>query len=535
MNVVIYRPGVTSPTDITELLNEEEEQVLDQQSERRAFQRVVDDVHFVVSNAGGEMAAIFSGVNPTTQYRVEVYDEGRPKFFGFVDNPSIEYGALNEWCEFDAFSLERRFWDKAGETKVHPHPRVQDLNITSATPTLILNREFELGGFFADGLFSSVNASEYNGRFIRGWNLAVIPQIGWLGMYRYLNRQMSLKELLEAYALYYNCEFYIDIESNTFVMRKREQPRSTTPIDIDNLIMDEEEPHVLPVDGTQVDYIYTHTDEAHVQPVFLGRTEIVPTPGVSTGMQAGVHRYIMTSTIEGQELFASASLEVILPPTQIPGNVWYVQLRLPPSFPNTQARKLYRIDVDQGMNTYRQCMTPFTNNVSVDVQDSLSTFWLVQLGPEMPGGMTPGAPVNAWARYDEEQAQWLPLLYDNQGGSNQPLGEIMDVRPRIQFHDVGGMTLPLRDWDPSEVHRHFMRDMTYAQIQAQYQDLFLTKTRILTLVRGTNLRLGDTIRTQRIPAAVKLGQGLTLNSTEFVVKRAASNLMKEHTSLEVTQ
>lgn len=334
--------------DYSKFLIDSSEEQINQESERRAFERVVDDARFRFSDFEGTFTALFGSGPSQARWRVAVItDTGRTVFLGEIYNPSIVFDIPGEFVTIDVYSLDRIFWDRAAQLLLTlPHGTVGGSTIDEFLPVLYTNVLFVLEHECAperfDYVFTGLDIdARYRFRPIRGWAHFVPPgrhtivnidatantlecdsdhhlsvgdgiiingtdcspsangswyvsgvpspssfqiplditgdgstgtvesslnyidpnnkNVGDIGRYRELDSSTTVKELLQAFAIYYNAEFFINPENGKLTMRKRNTPvkATQTPIDIDELVQDDETLEIELADDQRIDYIKT--------------------------------------------------------------------------------------------------------------------------------------------------------------------------------------------------------------------------------------------------------------------------------------
>jgi hypothetical protein len=504
--------STTAEYDITNRLNENTDLTLTQELERGAFERVVSDVNITMSNNNGLADTIFGGtVNPTTKWEVIVKDDNYNTLFrGHIETP-IKFDKNKEWCSFTAFSRTRAMWDRFDETKISS-PIPTSTNDVTATLAEFFNLQFLVIGLLRD-IIQGIDLTEYATRSIRMWADEIAPT-GNNGRWREVNPDMTWKEVIEEMLLYYNAEIYVDNETLEFKMIKRGSQINATAQDIDDKVHDDAAMDLRQWDKNPYDYLHSYADVIPAAPTY-NDTISVPTAGLTQG----THNYIMTSIVDEFETFGSFEIGIRVFMNNPPYPFFDVVLNIPSSFEGTTSRKLYRQDPSLPSGTGYRLVVEISGNTAMTYNDHTSAALL--LAHSQLGFIYRSA--SAWHKYNHSTGTWDAPILDVLGGRNKPVGTVLDVRPHIQFTEIG-MPEELRPYNPYEVLDFFNRDMTTSQFRVNFRDLFLAKMGVTVTAKGDTYKIGDTITTTKVG---------TVNT--FLVKRAALNLTKEKTELDLIE
>lgn len=522
MNITLRGPN-GNPIDVTKYLDEESEQTLNQDLERRAFQRTFGDIHLRLSNLRKVFSDLFRDTRSSTRWLVSVFDNDRCLFRGFVKNKSIVIDTGARWCDFDAFSQMRAFVDSAKQTRVYVSSAVRS-HYVGPTPKTdfvalgdLLEFQRQMTGIDEGGLlFSGFDLGEYVDRPIRGWTNAVAP-IGVQGRFCDLNRTTTWDILLQAMSKYYNAEFFIDADTAKLTMRRRGMILNDRKMDIDPFLKDDLPPQITIVEEGQIDYLYAPHYKRHPIPQVRGYYE-ASSSIVIGGMKEGWHAYVMTSVIDGTERMRSDPVEFVLP--AYVNHPWRVNLRLPASFAGVQERRVYRRNA--GTDFRLVPILTQKNNDECDLvdwyQEDLSDQDLLRPLPSS---------CRQWVRFDEESGLWEEPILDIFDGMNAPRGEILEITPGLEFMEPA-IPNHVRDFDPFDVFCFFGQEDDYSdtRILAQWESMFRVKRGIACLARNTDYRIGDGFYSngKLFPDDLRLGH-------QVLVRHAENNFTKKETEL----
>lgn len=510
----------SSTVDITGFLDNESDLLLSQELERDVFERTVDDVHLRASNLTGLFTNIFSPVLATTKVELRVVsDANRVLFIGFVKLTTVRFDVKGEWVGFDTFSLTRAMWDFMAGAEIGvlfpvppPIPLSQEFISLYATLSYLFLRS----NLLSQGIIVGLDLGVYTNRSIRAYLDSTV--YGNEGRLRELNPEMTLKELHEAMAIYYNAEFFVDAATRTWKMVKRNSPLVAVATSIDYAIRDDEKIQVQWIDENKKDYIYTFS-LVNRNPPELVRTLEVTTVDITRGQ----HYYIITDIVDDVEVVKSDPPLGVYVWTTAENSFFRIEVSIPPSIDGTTRRCLYRFDVNNAYGLgYRRVQIIEGNAATTHVDRRSHT----EFGSLIPIPVISNKH-SAWIGYDEASSAWRAPILDIFGGTNRPVGEIFDVRPRMQFTTIG-QPGELQPYNPAHVLKFFASDNTIENIHEQFLEMFLTKRKALVPVVGTDFKLGDVYTSQLIS-----NTGGLSNRTQYLVKKATNNLTKEESKLEM--
>jgi hypothetical protein len=490
--------------------------------EEKAFERKHGDVHLRFSNMDGTFTNIFAQATATTRWEVRIYMvdpvtlEWVIAFRGEVKPQHITFKLDTLWCEFDAFSKTKKFWERAADIRRIFDPRQQaiwaqvegpDGYITLQNVFSIFDAALNLS--LANTIYSGYDLTIFGSRKIRGIRPGPLcsPPIGNEGRIMEIDPSMTLAELLQAFQQKYNAEFYVDHQSGQLVMRRRNVPVASSALNIDSVLMDDQEPEIFWLDENKVDYIYTYSY------IFITLTEqsrqavwIEPPLRQYNQIDEGTHSWICVGfNSSNVAVVASQLLTISLPNPGQGSSGWWVTLSIP-SFPaDTTIRRLYRRS--GGLATPR-LVTTIQHNNATTYQDrtGIGLLYAAQEAPNVRNTY------NVYRRFDESTWRWQEDIIDN---GIRPNGVIFELRPRLRFTEIG---LPqLKQEDPYDVWAFFGREQEASLFQDDWRDWFRTRRRIKCKVKNVGYKLNQPVFSSRFP-------GVFTNTSNYIVKRFESEL-----------
>lgn len=525
-------------TGMQQHLAEEDIVQVTEQLERKAFERKHGDVHLKLSNMRNVFTDLFAGTTGTTRWGVHLILEDsvtfawRTAWRGEIHNKSINFGLDSEWCEFDAFSKTKLFWERA--KTLRNIFKVTDQAVWAGVetgltgyiplPTFLTTLETLLNLSSNATIFSGIDFTQYTGRRIRGVRPGPIcvPAIGNEGRLVELDPEFTVAELLEAMQRYYNCEFYIDHHTRSLQMRRRNSVNAGTPRNIDAVLCDDVEPVVSWLDDSTVDYIYIYSYVFGPAPVFVEMYPVnfPPPQGGFNQLSPGLHRWRIvactgTPGASASPLFVSAELAVDLP-HRSGYTGWWVTISLPVFQSPVTDRWIYRLA--PGDHSFRQLRYNTGNSTPFVWEDRIG-IQLLAASPIMPSLQNT---FNLYRRYNEVTGQWEPDIIDS--GKNRPVASIHEVKPKLRFTEIG---LPnIRPEDAYDVWSFFGQDTNFTTFSDEWIDWFRTKRRVTCKVKDVDYVLNNPVESSRFPNDLTPG-------VSYSVKRFTSKLMKEETELEL--
>lgn len=436
MNISLGQIGQTV-YDITGRLDYETDIQLNQELERQAFQRTVEDVRLRCGNLNGFFTTLFDGMSPTARWEVVIRD-ARILFRGEVDNESITFDVGKEWVEFDVFSVTKVFWDAAKTIRITK--AVSEFGVDVSLGTTIelfitveqlIKREITLDKF--GGIIAGYSISAlYAQRHIRFWAYTSDRAIGNNGRYRDLDPRTTIDELLKAMSIYYNAEFFIDPATQFLVMQKRGSVLNDVKTNLNDVIEDDEKIDIQLFDEQKIDY--------------LGLSLKLGTPGqtqlrdggytvLAAGEKGlGAGRYMWLSTffyrsgdliVESPAGLQSSPLELKMGGSAAVPVTYQALLKMPLGPTNVTGRKLYRTR-NSGAGKFYHVLTIENNTDEIRTDTVPDT----SLGKPLSSLSLSG---NTWIRYDEESGTWVEKIVEDPAGLNRPNGKVFEVTPKLRF------------------------------------------------------------------------------------------------------
>ncbi len=514
--------------------------VLSQDRERDDFKRTVEDVKLRVSDQVNELTTKFRAYPITSNWEVNILDEGRQLFRGRIQRP-IQSDVKSDWLEIQAYSKNKDFWDKCKVTRITkyiPYAGTVDEFGEWKLPGNIIRGNCDK--FISDGLFTGYYIdSFYENRriaFSRG-RANINNSFGWYGQ---LSPKMTLFDLLTAMSLYYNAEIFIDPETDNLTMLKRNAVQNDEEHDLDELILNDEEIRYDDTDGKKYDYL--HTTISLEKPATFLKYDFSKAP-ISANYEptpVELYRYtnIYAGSIESEpsdpggyayEYYPSVTpmkwkyaMVLPKPPADVTaqriyvksGSRWLFVAELTIGTNYNEANILSTIVVQDGTN-YPGIL--FIDRISTiaDRTPGTNTAWLAGTPAELDVRKASG---DIYWQFDESTAQWSTTIgYE---GEYEPQGKIFEIFPKLTFYDREGKTVE----SISDTFNFFGREANLSTFSEQWLDFFITKGKMYCTVKGLAYRLGDSFVTSKHP---KIPAG------KYVVKKARGQLMKERTQLEL--
>lgn len=523
LSVHLHRIGTTNEVDVTRFLSQHERIVVTEWVENRAFERKHGDLHLKLSNLHGFFSSLFADTIATTRWNVYVRIDGAMYWRGEISTKSLTFGLNDRWCEFDAFSKTKWFWEYAKTIK--PIFRYADQPIWY---------QYESGGYITinnfffvlmivhnlwrnQTLFTQFNPTTYAGRKLRGVS-PQNPPIGNEGRLVELDPNMSLADLMSAMQQYYNAEFYVDHASGELRMQRRLAAKPNTLRNIDSILADDTETTVTWLDENKVDYVYVYSFTFAPAPVETERIAVF-FPGGQGGLNQltpGLHRWRIVGYQNGNPILMSSELAIDLPAPP-PGNTgWWVTIRIPQFASVVNERRIFRMA--PGMVDFRRLGPVFDNSGVTEYQDRYG-IQLLANGQPMPSAQNT---FNVYRRYDETTGSWLDDIIDT--GNNRPEGNIYEIRPKVRFTEIG---LPnLRDESPYDIWAFFGKEQDLSLFRDNWIDWFRTKRKVRCKVRGLDLKVLDEVESGRFP------NDLT-PVNHYTVRKVEASLLDEESVLEL--
>ena len=508
MRFVVTQFGSNVPgTDITPyILADQTNGPLAQELERRAFQRSVDDVTFTLSNLRGVFTAFFFTTDPTTHWLLEGFTDTRRTFQGFIENTTIKFSLDTQQVTFTAFSKTKKFWDRAKVLQILP----LSYGTTYMYLGPLIQEQSDLTNLSSSGLlFNGIDLGRYTGRLIRQYGHDATA--GDEGRFQDLDPTTTWNDFLQACAMEFNAEFFVDPLDGYLRMASRGKPLLplTSAKSLDGLVIGDSPIDESWIDDQRIDWLAIMSVVRQPSPYFSG---FVPMPqgGISAGFAPGqVVRYISTVLIGTKEICESIEFDYMLPPGN---NVHWISITVPPTpIQGATSQRLYH-NISGGFYLLKDNIPV----AGISVTDSPLSG--VPYPPSLPSLPTA---YQIWESFDEQGGGWTTVLNTGQAA---PDGEIMEVNPQLTF-----IVSDQSHNDPYWTFCFFGKstDFTSPDIRDDWVDMFRAKRGILTHVKGTDYRLGDPF------VSVQLNLPIWGSPNYLIARKASVDFVKEETELTV--
>ena len=520
------RPSSGAILECLPFLDNSAQQTVTSELERTAFQRMYADLHFTLSNLSDTFTTYFRSLARTDLLEVCVYDDtNRRRFWGHVDSESVTFRLRDKWVDFDAFSTMKRFWELAKLTELY-QPSVVGLGgwfDTTVTLSNLLNYQAVYTPIRDGGTtFSAINLGDYASVLVRGYRNST--DYGNQGRFQDLKPGTTWFEYLNALALFFNAEFYIDPETYEFRMVQRGTVLSNTLTDLDVILMDDEEATVRLLDSKTCDYIYSFGSLPTSPPAIARYEPAGESFGGRNGLAAGVHAWIITFVIGGSECLRTERVEFTLPSAGAPHKVW---LDIPLGPVGCTGRRLYRKDANDRTGTFRQ-VKYWNDNTTISTYDTTGIA-LLAVSPVMPYIVNTVWGENAWYSFDEKTNIWGDPVIDIPKGVNKPTGIILDITPQLLFTEPGN-PLQVLEYDGGSVYKHFLANFNIDEsaTRTRWVDVFRTRRIIGAKVNGTAFDIGDSF-----VSAKNLFPNDFTTDNRMILRKAESELLSKTSRLSL--
>lgn len=500
--------------------------ILSQDREREEFKRTVEDVKLRTSDQQNELTKKFRAYPITSNWEVNVIDDGRQLFRGRIQRP-ITSDVKEDWLEIQAFSKNKDFWEKAKVTlipRTHPGLYKSYYPFDPVQDTLSKVLPYIVGPLSNDDLFSGIYIDTlYTSRLLRTYGSADPTTIGNEGQYVNLDPATTIFELLTATAIYYNAEFFIDPETDLLTMLKRNTVQNDLEHNLDELILNDEEIRYDDSDEKKYDYV-----EMIAKIPKAGQlSNIIQRRRVNL---IGTPSYQMTYTLSSGSSFIESEpsdpaytdqdIDLNNSPsdpyysdTSFPLRRWFT---LPLGPTGTIKRNVYALVWGvPGSHPKPMLLFSIDDNTTTEyVYDGYNPISEITLDVAIL------APLIFYYRYDETTGAWVtPVVKKLE--DDPPPGKIFKIFPDLKFVDETGS---VKDDNALDIFSFFGRELNFDTFAEQWLDVFITKGRAYCAVKDLAYRLGDSFITSRHP---KIPAG------KYVVKKAMGRLMKERTQVEL--
>lgn len=512
------RPTVGSVLDATRYLDETERQLVRQEIEFNAFRRTIPDISVSLSDLSDTFTTLFSGFKRTHLYEVCVYDDtGRRRFFGYIDPDSLTFYLRDRYAKFNAYFCLKRFWDKAKTTKLFfPHWGTFSTTITLAEFFRYEADQTDISD--SHTTFLGIDTGDFATETIAG------HVSGVRGCFYNLNRDTTWDEIMQAFSLWYNAEFYIDPETRILKMVHREDVLNDRQVDIDSRLCDDQEIVVSALQRDRVDYVKAVGWYKLQAPTFVKYTQIDYNPWLYYGLDAGTHYYCVTYEENGIETLITDVLGVTIPLVDASLYRYTVTLRIPVGPGGAAVARLYRADATDVTGEFRAVWAA-TVSTETSVTDSLARVFQSQM-PMRPENVA--KTVEAWYGFNEDTGAWTETL-DLDGGLATPEGTVFNIIPSLRFLDYANHAVEYPP-DPFVTFYFFGNQFSTAieKYRTRWADLFRTRRRVSCKVTGIDWEVGDSV----VSAKNFFPNDLTPDK-RLVVRKAVCDLMANETDLEL--
>jgi hypothetical protein len=512
--------------DVSHNLVADTEIELTQERERDAFERVVSDLQFELSNMKDYAATVFSNYRSPNYWDVNIYDAGRRLFWGLLSTP-LTKKFVSKSFNVRAFSIDRAWINLSQITYL---PAWRDTGEYYTTVEEILNRVM-----IGDGRpLTQIGVTEisvddvYKNRPIRDSRSSADPKIGNAGKFGNLDPTMTVKELLDAFAVYYNAEFLVDPESGKFLMKQRKRILTDTCHDLDSVILDSPQPEQDDTDQKKYDYIKLSIGvEKPGAATSIDKSIPVDSGTDVKGKMSVVYQY--TNVVQyGSVLIESEPSDPFVMEYELMGLFRVIKLpifQIPQPPAGTVRQNIYRLRDDEWFELYTSVSVDSGLLLDIDPKFTFNFAMLQEWTPIDQSGKVGNdianrAPTgNVYMRYDEIAGNWDADIYE-QGGTPEPKdGTIFEVNPKLRF--VDGITRSVKRYNLVEVFYFFGQEMSIDAFKAQWIELFLMRPITRCTAKGTHYKYGDSfVSSKKIPG-------------KYVVKKAFNRFMKKETQLEL--
>jgi hypothetical protein len=525
MRVTIQKIGPTVGTvlDATPYLDETEKQMLTQELEFNAFQRTMPDVSFSLSNLSDTFSTLFSGMRVTHLYEVDVYDDtGRRRFWGYVDNKTVTFLLRDRYAKLSAYSGLKRFWDKAKTTKLYI-PTTGDPFGKTVTVSYCLWFQMistDIRENFTT--FLNLDLGDFANETIRGYDGA-----NYRGTFQNLKQDTTWYDLLTAFSLFYNAEFYIDPEDRSLRMVHRTSILNDRQLDLDDRLCDDEDVEATAVDSKRVDYLKSFSWFTVAAPSMAYKPTAIGdgNPWIPYGVQAGTHYYKVVYYTNGQPVMISDVLEVSVPTVPSGSSGWKIWLNIPAHPAGAGDRQVYRSDPIDPEGGWYLAYSLAPSDAADKVIGDVVHWDFLHLAAQIPNV---DRRVEAWFSWDEITGNWTTIV-DAPKGANTPTGTVFNIIPALHFMNPYNRDVQTED-DPFNVFDFFMQRFNTAEeyTRTRWADLFRTRRTVKCKVTGTDYEVGDSV----VSSMGLFPNDLTADK-RLVIRKATCNLMENTSHLEL--
>ncbi len=601
--ILIGVHGSSEKMDVTPFLDASKDITLTQERERDAFQRSFSDLKLYLSNLNGNFYDYFLGQPAGTMWDVdviidEVSDRGlsvRNIFSGVIGASvgaykadTIKFTIDDEKAQLQGYTLDKLFWKVASTTGAAlPLVKYVRSRIASAINHATVNDVLTtlIGQTTFSGIVRGIDAGIYAARPMDAFvMLAAVDNVRPRGTFidnhnvppsMSLDPSTTVQQVLNAMALYYNAQFYIEPATKVLTMAPRAGILNDLEIDItDRLITqgmalsvsDTVSKDYLSMNvkldaptidagqtsvnnGSGVDYSFPLTDLIVTFYKDIGGAEIESSPsspmtinGVPAYITLRIQQPIETvnnvnyanfweaSQIEGIRIYAGMRDEV---------NSWILIGDVPMIADGFPVFHGYKVGSGDGAYYNWEFFLALGDNApkpdippsgTISVLDSDGNYWsnylilrdddLLKAAPMlMPSGS------KLIAQYAEGEG-WT--ISDQSTSALEQNAVGMDITPQLTFVKWDGSAInslePLWEFFGGEVKD----SSAILQMLQQFQDLMVTKRKITLSLKGLNYLLGDSV-------VINKDVGVNGLIGKWWIRSAVQHVMKQETEVEIVQ
>lgn len=459
--------------DITDRIDFESDPVADLQRERTAFKRAYGDLSVRLNNIDGYFSRLLLSKHPSTWWEIELYCDGERKFLGRL-TPPTEFDIKSDWITLTCFSIDKLFWERCASTTINLYPKTgsaliryaQTMTVQNMLQMVLVADKMPLTALGISGIDID---SMYASKLIY---LAVND--------RRLKDKTTVEQLLQATAMYYNAEFFIDPSDGRCKMKQRLAVLNDKRTNIDDLLQDDGGITLKDTDDEGYDYI--HFTRPLDRPAAPSLGAITPVSGAIDPYQnvQYVATYLLSFDGGITEVESEPSDPSSVATVQAAASSVVVNLPAVSSTVTVTGRVLYRIYGAE----YRK-VTEIRNNSTATYTDTLSMGFL-SVSDKL---VTQTRALHIWMRYDEPSGVWTAPVYSVDSG-DAPEGKIFDITPKLEFIDSDGNNSTS---DMTDVFAFFGSETDLQVYIDRWQSLFVTHRLIATSLYTKNISLGDSL------------------------------------------
>lgn len=552
MNIYLQKYGEAVRYEIAQgRLSIDSRALLSQQLERDVFDRAVEDITLKFSDMDKFFRNLFISEPLGTRWIITVQEPSRKTFKGEIISDSNWFDPNKEYVEFQAFSVLKSFWDACKTIKNLPQTEKITGVLFQAFSDYFTTYLLPLPAF--NGIISAIDFTLYadgekNEALIR--TNEVLPNYiysvdNWyvLPINNVLMGQCSnnLFDLLKAIGKYHNAEFWIDPDNDTLMMTKRNSPLCTIEKDMSDKLLggDQNRIQLYLQDAKKYDFVHIF-----IPPNKPSSPEYLQDYSVPSGARDGLncngfsYQYVLTTFDQrGQESLASEILDVRM--DDYTNWMHYVDYIIPVCPGDVVKRRLYRKNVTTGTAFWAveefdgNTMASFTDHGHFKYADVPGVPLATDINSrriELP--WSKWSPQGSWIRYDEEKGVWEPPILDDGEATFTPDGRVFETKPSLTFRDLWNATdLSATEHEATseEIFLFFGQNMTFSKQQDLWQEIMMTKRKVICSMMDTDYRVGDAFPMRRLCSDypnMRLAGNL-------LVKNAISNLLPETTDVEL--